>query len=110
MKTFMLTEEHIKLLKRAYVDWWDCEFGAPIINPKRPYGNSDVIGDIGEILGIKPDNGEDFTDEQEEGMNQIHKETQTALQIILSTGSFTPGLYEMVEYKRWRMKDVIYDY
>jgi hypothetical protein len=48
---FTVTEDHLKLLRRAYIGWDDCEFGAPGIDPKRPYGNSDVIGDIAEILG-----------------------------------------------------------
>ena len=46
----MLTEEHIKLLRNMYVGWGYCEFGAPEIDPKRPYGNSHVIGDIHTIL------------------------------------------------------------
>ena len=50
---FTVTEEHLKLLRRAYVDWEDCEFGAPAIDCKRPYGNSDVIADIGEASATR---------------------------------------------------------
>ena len=50
-KLFELTEEHIKLLRQMCVSWDDCEFGAPAIDCKRPYGNSDVYSDIAKILG-----------------------------------------------------------
>lgn len=48
---FVLTEDHLKLLAKSYWQWQDCETGAPEMDPKRPYGNSDVAGDIREILG-----------------------------------------------------------
>ena len=50
---FEMTENHIKLLNNFYVNWDDCEFGAPCINPKRPYGNSSGVDDVAEVLGIK---------------------------------------------------------
>ena len=92
---FTITQQHIDLLQNAYLRWEDCEFGAPAIDPKRPYGNSYVYGDIAEILNIKPQ-GEDnsFTDEQQETMLQLHKETLTALIIFLSTGVIKPGTYQ----------------
>jgi hypothetical protein len=74
-----------------HVGWSVCEFGAPEIDPKRPYGNSWVLGDIHEIL-----TGEDIdelTESQKEEYRQLHEETQTALQIILSMGKFEEGLY-----------------
>ncbi len=52
-KQFTLKPEHVKLLRRMYVDWDDCEFGAPEIDPEQPYGNSDVEQDMIEILGLK---------------------------------------------------------
>lgn len=36
----------------------DCEYGAIGIDCKRPFGNSDVAGDILEIIGAEPE-GED---------------------------------------------------
>lgn len=44
------TADHLTLLRRAWWDWYDCEYGAPAIDPKRPYGNSDVDGDLAELL------------------------------------------------------------
>jgi len=96
-----------------YVNWDDCEFGAPCINPKRPYGNSDVLNDIAEILGIKKteDNVQDYNKEEASEyadkkeyiedlewneeiyykFNKLHKETQIALQICLCIGKFETG-------------------
>jgi hypothetical protein len=91
---FELTEEHIKLLRSAYVGWDYCEYGAPRINPKRPYGNSDVAYDIYETLGWEFGTDEnDEPDLDEARAAKIHEETETALQIVLRTGSFTPGTY-----------------
>ncbi len=102
---FTITSDHLKLLRRAYVSWNDCEFGAPAIDCKRPYGNSSVYHDIAEILDMpQSDNGDEpFTREQYDRMKQLHKETQTALQIILATVKFGVGEYEADKYdNNWR--------
>jgi hypothetical protein len=89
---FTLTETHIKLLRSMYVGWSPCEYGAPEIDPKRPYGNSSVEYDIHEIL-----TGEQPYDELDEDLSykysKLHRETETALEIILRTGQFEPGEY-----------------
>lgn len=129
-KVFELKEEHIKLLCRAYVGWEDCEFGAPAIDCKRPYGNSSVEQDMLEILGLEEVKkgiyeivlfgkeylltGEDkynidLEDEQElfDALNALHKETKVALQIILVTKSFKAGRYEAGEYSTdWKLVSV----
>lgn len=103
---FTLKHSHIKLLQRAYVSWDHGEFGAPAIDCKRPYGNSDVLSDIAEILGL-PERHEDdgeFSFAQESLMHEVHRETQKALQVIISTKSFTPGVYESPQYRnQWRL-------
>lgn len=95
MKRFALTEEHIKLLRCAYVEWCGDEFGAPSIDPKRPYGNSDVIESINRILGESPkeEHWHSFPAATEERYRKLHEETQTALQVVLRTGVFEPGSY-----------------
>jgi len=51
VREFTVTEGHLRLLRHAWVDWDQGEgYGAPGINPKKPYGNSDVERDIAEIL------------------------------------------------------------
>jgi hypothetical protein len=105
MKTikFNLTDIHIKLMKRMNVRYDDqCEFGAPIICPKRPYGNSYVYDDIGEIIGLYPTEGDpddlEFSLEQKVLMMKIHKQMAVALQVALTSQSFDVGLYEAQEY------------
>lgn len=94
---FTVTEQHVRLLRAMYVGWNDCEFGAPEIDPKRPYGNSSVYHDIAEILGIDPEGGtpddREYTDEQKDHMRTLHEQTQTVLQITLSSGVLAAGLY-----------------
>ena len=105
MQEFEVTEDHIKLLQNFYISYNDyCEFGAPEICPKRPYGNSDVFGDIGEALGIKPEDEEEgyFSDEQEAEMHRLHLETQYALQILVDNLSIEPGIY--VKENKWSNK------
>jgi hypothetical protein len=91
MNTFTITQDHLKLLRRAYVSWEDCEFGAPCIDCKRPYGNSYVEGDIAEILGWSV--GEELSFQQLEKASELHQETQTVLQIILSNLPDLSGKY-----------------
>lgn len=78
-RDFYITDDHIKLLKRMYVTWYDCEYGAPCVDPKRPYGNSDVEGDICEILKWE-DN-----DENLDKARDLHREDmEIVVQIALS--------------------------
>ena len=104
---FTLTEDHLKLLRKMYVGWSNCEYGAPEIGPKRPYGNSWVAGDIHEILsGNYP---EDLDDELEDKYYNLHRETETALQIVLWTGKFEAGTYRRINpySKEWtNIKDI----
>jgi hypothetical protein len=88
----MIDENHLKLLSKAYVRWDDCETGAPAIDPKRPYGNSNVEGDVAEILGIEWD-GEDRVKRDE--LFNIHAGTNTAMGILLSTLPQKFGQYEL---------------
>lgn len=92
MATFKLTDDHLKLLREAYLDWSDVEYGAPSIDPKRPYGNSFVERDVAEILEwpIGPDG---LTDEQHYRAAQIHRETLYALEILIRHGTVKLGEY-----------------
>lgn len=97
--TFEVTEDHLTLLRNAYIGWDDMEFGAPCIDPKRPYGNSHVVGDIARLLypdvvvELDDETAEDWLDKNEDALTQIHRETQTVLQIAVSTGEFRAGTY-----------------
>ena len=109
MKEFTLKPEHIKLLSRATVTWFDIETGAPAIDPKRPYGNSAVELDVADIIGLTvdvcPKCGEALNDDYEAAMLALHRETETALQIVLCTQSFTPGRYVQTDYRTWKLME-----
>lgn len=45
-----LTADHMTLLRAAYWDYNYGGYGAATINPKRPYGNSDVDRDLKRLL------------------------------------------------------------
>jgi hypothetical protein len=100
MQRFTVTGEHVALLRRAYVSWNGDEFGAPTIDPKRPYGNSDVEADIFRVLEMQGRGAFDCTAEELGRMRSLHTETQTALQIFLRTGAMEPGTYEASDYGR----------
>lgn len=114
---FEVKKEHLMLLRRANVWWNDAEFGAPGIYPKKPYGNSCVYTDMVNILGAHPagegvfvlnlfskdyviygkDNDNLNVENREliRVLDTLHKETEIVLQIILSTGIFSVGVYRL---------------
>ena len=130
-KRFEIKENHLKLLQRFSVEWQEAEFGAPGIDPKRPYGNSGVEQDMLEILGLKELKegvfefeldgekwllkGEDKYNIYLEGadeeklcgrLNELHKETGKALQICLVRQKFETGFFEAEAYNDdWKKVD-----
>lgn len=51
-REFTMTEDHLKLLADLYIGWNDYAYeGSPGPGDKRPFGNSDVTGDIFRCLG-----------------------------------------------------------
>lgn len=100
---FLLKEDHIKLARRMFVYWEpNAYLGAPAIDQKCPYGNSSILQDIAEITGallfVDKDGDMHMSETQEKYFLELHREMETALQIILATGSFKPGLYEADKY------------
>lgn len=113
---FDLTDEHVTLLRAMYVEWQDDEWGAPEIDPKRPYGNSDLYRDIWETLhpathwdaehGMPRLLSPASWQQERARLEKLHRETRVALQIVLRTGSFEPGTYECREYHEdWQRVD-----
>jgi len=121
IEKFEIKSEHLKLIQRMNVGWCDAEYGAPEIDPKRPYGNSNVEQDIIEILGFEELKGGifkfvllgkeyllkgtnkynlDLEDEDElvASLRKLHEETKTALQICLTLRAFETGMFARHEY------------
>lgn len=100
MKHFTVLPAHLKLLNYAYVSWNGVEHGAPSIDPKRPYGDSDVYESMAKILGLVYDKEADepFNNDEIKMMDTLHKETQTVLQIVLAHGEMVPGNYVAADY------------
>lgn len=98
---FTVTEEHLKLARAMRMRYEDgVEFGAPAVDPKRPYGNGDVYADMREILG-RPSVEEDDADRDE--LFGLHREMETVLQIALRVGEFAAGEYvARMYFEDWR--------
>jgi hypothetical protein len=96
MDKFKITKEHLLLIKNFNVDWVDGESGAPGVDSKRPYGNSDHLQDIATILKWKIKDGE-LSETQETKAQKLHEEMETVLQICFSTLTFKEGTYKLKE-------------
>lgn len=86
-----ITKDHVKLAKRMYVRWEDCEYGAPSIDCKRPYGNSDVEGDVAEILGWPVDEDDGLTAEQSKEAARLHREMLGVIRVLLANADLVVG-------------------
>lgn len=108
-KYFTVTEDHLKLLKRLCFRYDDyVEFGAPAVDPKRPYGNSSVYEDLGEILDWEPADEDrwgykSYSDIQRERLLKLHKSMVTVLEILVTNNGVEVGEYETSRYGSvWR--------
>ncbi len=95
MQTFELKKEHLTLLSAGIFEFdGGCEFGSVGLDCKRPFGNSDVVGDMGKIFGYKQDEDGHFTEKQEDEMIKLYQELGNAMSIIFGTQSFKLGKYK----------------
>lgn len=106
---FVLTQNHLKLIRHFNVSWQDAETGAPSIDPKRPYGNSNVPNDIhqilcGESIGRVDSKRDQLTKEEQRRYLKLHREMDVALEIVLATGSFQEGVYRYLEPGGWKKR------
>lgn len=97
---FTVHDRHLKLIQHMYVEWNSVEFGAPTIDPKRPYGSSGsrVLHDVAkhtdaDTWGLLDDDDQyNYVQEYAEELANLHAETGIALQIVLRHG-FRTGRY-----------------
>lgn len=101
-----MTGDHLALIARMHVGWCGDEFGAPEIDPKRPYGNSDVVYDIVEIIGLDQyiDDYGEYPPDIVAYANKIHSEMKVALQLYLlgyhDEGYYYRDGYSIHDWKR----------
>lgn len=105
---FEITEDHLTLLAAADFFEDDCEFGAPAMHPKRPYGNSGVVLDLAELLipgwdDMTEQRQEDVLAEQEDRLVRVHRDLSSVLNVATSARSFKPGVYEREGREPWRL-------
>lgn len=110
IEIFEVTCEHLKLLSEMYVSWYDFEYGAPSIDCKRPYGNSDVVGDIAKALewdsSFLFENKDEYSysKEAESMARKIHLEMKKVLQILIDNFGIETGVYQRVKYAgKWKL-------
>jgi hypothetical protein len=88
---FEITDGHIELLRAMCWRWDDTGFGAPGVDPKRPFGFSGGhLAAVASVLGevFDPDNVA-----QENLLMGVYRDTLTVLRIVLSAGCVAPGVY-----------------
>ena len=93
---FVLTADHLTLLRHANLTWSAQEWGGPQIDPKRPFGNGDLWRDVARILGwpaAADPEAEDGFYAHYDAAGAVYGELLTALEVVLETLSFQPGRY-----------------
>jgi len=82
-KKITIKAEHILLLKNMSIDWQDCEYGAPEVNPKRPYGNSSGSADVCRVLGwVKNPDYDEWSKTQLADARMLHEEMLYVLKVL----------------------------
>lgn len=105
LKTFEVTENHLKLIKRNVIEWVfhrdDYNAGHFYQDIKRPYGNSDWVSDIAEILGIEADchtvddfENKYFSESLEYFLVCHHIDMRIVMEILCQNLSIQKGKYE----------------
>jgi hypothetical protein len=82
---FVLTKTHIALLRRMRLDWDGTETGAPMTDPRQPFGSTAPLNDIGQAFG---------TDDVEQQARH-YLDMVFAMGEFLSNCSIAPGTYPL---------------
>ena len=95
--TIEVRDDHLKLLRAANTRFFD-DGGRDIglvIDPKRPYGDMTSFElDMASILGVKPEQGDEFSEAQMARFDALHEEMQPVLQVFLRRARLEPGRFE----------------
>ena len=98
--TFKCQQHHLNLLKRmAFGIWRDDSYDnglvVPAIDPKRPYGNGWIEGDIAKQLGYEEMDEHYWTEEQIKQIRKVNREMTTVLQICMQCNGIELGVYQL---------------
>jgi hypothetical protein len=117
---FELRWEHLELMKHLQWTMLDSESHYPAADPKRPYGNSDYIGDMRRILenAMPDDDGpgvvcpkcsHEFIPpmHSRQELESIQDGMATALEIVCQIQQFSPGIFQKISrqgsvWHEWR--------
>jgi hypothetical protein len=83
--SFEITPSHLSMLRQMRFAWDGAERGAPMLDPKRPYGRRDLLAQLGEVFG---------TDDADE-LARRHVDMLFVLARVLKHGSLAPGHYAL---------------
>jgi hypothetical protein len=104
MQRFELTSAHVQLLRHLNIEFREGpEWGGPGADCKRPFGNGDLVASMAGILlvpKVSTDDGPMLPPGTRAKMTKLYLELGTALQVVLTVGSFEPGVYFADDYDR----------
>jgi hypothetical protein len=96
---FELKCAHIALIKRLNLkinqDYTYDNWLVPVVDAKRPFGNSDMLGDIFSIIGVNPDADGNYAEADQLSAYLLLAELPAAMDAIMNYETFTPGVYEI---------------
>lgn len=105
---FTVLRDHIKLARQMRFEWDETiPLGRLASDSKRPYGDGDIPRSVAEAINldfVEESNGQLFLNgQQEKYCLKLHRDMETVMQIICSTGQFKSGNYEREEYtNNWK--------
>lgn len=98
--SFEITPCHLGVLRQMRFAWDGAERGAPMLDPKRPYGRKDLLAQLGEAFG---------SDDAEE-LARRHVEMVFVLARVLKHGSLAPGCYSLTNIAVSDVREVMRGY
>jgi hypothetical protein len=82
-RPFVLTQQHISLLRKARFMWDTVEVGAPILDSEKPYGQPALMTQLATAFGKAPSRQ----------LAMRHVEAVASLRTLLQHGRLEPGVY-----------------
>jgi hypothetical protein len=83
--SFEITPSHLSLLRQARFTWDGAERGAPMLDPKRPYGRRDLLAQLAEVFGS----------DDADALARRNVEMFFVLARVLKRGALAPGRYAL---------------